>query len=118
MTAPIELSLFRIVLFRGLRRKERVRGRLTIPYFSSPFLPSADYRGASLVAGRYASLEIVAWLAWLISLSKLLNPSRHSSRQYQPQFGQLIIADLWPQQHSQWRTLRLSLARLSGDSGE
>src|SRR5262249_37332477 len=40
---------------------------------------------------------------------KLLNARRHSSDQYQPQFGQRIILDLCPQQHGQSRALRVSL---------
>src|SRR6516162_611023 len=36
---------------------------------------------------------------------------RHSSVQYQPQFGQRIILDLWPQQHGQRRALRVSLGQ-------
>ena len=47
----------------------------------------------------------------LVRASKLLNARRRSFNQYQPQFGQRIILDLWPQQHGQSRTLRVCLGQ-------
>src|SRR5262249_47801609 len=47
--------------------------------------------------------------------SKLLIGCRHSSGHYQPQSGQRIISDLWPQQHGQSQTLRVFSGRPNGD---
>ena len=54
----------------------------------------------------------------LVRASKLSNGSSHSSGQYQPQSGQRIILDLWPQQHSQWRALGVSLGQSQRGLGE
>ena len=62
------------------------------------------------------------WSGWGIDFSKLmshplfraeklLNARRRSFNQYQPQFGQRIILDPWPQQHGQSRTLRVCLGQ-------